>query len=233
MRIAIMQPYLFPNIPYFQLIDAVDLFVIQDEVQWIKGGWINRNYFQYIDGRKIMLTLPVERFRSTDKINEVHYVSTIGRNKYINHFKSNYSKSPVLKKIFDDIEKCIMQSGSRVSEVNMKALRLICDILEINTPFVKASDLNKSEPACAQSRIHELCKVTGATEYFNLSGGQKFYDRNWFENRGLLIKFYDTSHKDTRNALQTKTACEYSTLHCILRDGVDYVRQILPSYNFR
>lgn len=232
MRIAIMQPYLFPNLSYFQLIHAVDLFLVQDEVQWIKGGLINRNYFQYIDGRKTLLTLPVERFHSTDKINDVHYVPKAGRFKYINHLKSNYAKSHTFNRVFSDVKNCVLESGSLVAEVNMKTLQLICDLLEIKTPFVKASDFKKAEPACAHSRIYDLCKLTGATEYLNLSGGQKLYRRDSFREQGLSIQFYDATHNEAPNAPQEKAAFEYSALHGILRYGVNYMRQILPSYNF-
>ena len=60
MKLAIMQPYIFPYIGYFQLINAVDKFVIYDNIQFTKKGWINRNMI-LVNGKDEYITLPLKK----------------------------------------------------------------------------------------------------------------------------------------------------------------------------
>ena len=59
MKVAIMQPYFFPYIGYFQLINAVDKFIIYDDVNYINRGWINRNQV-LINGKESYITVPLK-----------------------------------------------------------------------------------------------------------------------------------------------------------------------------
>lgn len=59
MILGIMQPYFLPYIGYFQLMKAVDRYVIYDDVNYIKGGWINRNNL-LVNGRKQLFTIALE-----------------------------------------------------------------------------------------------------------------------------------------------------------------------------
>ena len=57
MKTAIMQPYIFPYLGYFQLVNCVDTFVFYDDVNFIKRGWINRNKI-LINGKEVLLSFP-------------------------------------------------------------------------------------------------------------------------------------------------------------------------------
>jgi hypothetical protein len=70
MKLGIMQPYLFPYLGYWQLIKAVDLYVVYDDVTYIKGGWINRNNF-LINGEKKLFTIKLKNAGSYKLINEI------------------------------------------------------------------------------------------------------------------------------------------------------------------
>ncbi len=73
MELAIMQPYLFPYLGYFQLINRVDKFVIYDDVQYIKGGWINKNRI-LLSNRFSNIGIPVMKDSLKKKINERYFV---------------------------------------------------------------------------------------------------------------------------------------------------------------
>jgi hypothetical protein len=73
MKLAVMQPYLFPYIGYFQLINAVDKFVIYDDVNFIKQGWINRNTI-LVQEKRHLFTVPLINQSSFSKINEVFVI---------------------------------------------------------------------------------------------------------------------------------------------------------------
>ena len=97
-KIAIMQPYFLPYIGYFQLINAVDEFIIYDDVNYIKQGFINRNYI-LSQGLKVFLTLETFGASSNKKINEV----LIGNNKekILKTIEVNYRKAPYFKNVFN------------------------------------------------------------------------------------------------------------------------------------
>ena len=68
MKLAIMQPYFFPYIGYFQLIKSVDEFVIYDNIQYTKKGWINRNRI-LVNGTDYLISLPLKK--DSDYLNVV------------------------------------------------------------------------------------------------------------------------------------------------------------------
>ena len=70
MKVGIMQPYFFPYLGYWQLLSAVDKYVVYDDVAYIKGGWINRNNI-LLNGKSHLITLPLEQASSFKNINEI------------------------------------------------------------------------------------------------------------------------------------------------------------------
>ncbi|HEU5140600.1 MAG TPA: WbqC family protein, partial [Bacillales bacterium] len=78
MKTGIMQTYLFPYIGYFQLIHSVDQFVIYDDVQYIKSGWINRNRI-LVNQKDFMFTLSLKKASSSLNINERYFSKNFGR----------------------------------------------------------------------------------------------------------------------------------------------------------
>ena len=94
MKIAIMQPYIFLYIGYFQLIDAVDKLVFYDDVNFIIKGWINRHNI-LVNGRKSMFTIPLNKVSRSKLINEVDVCDSFDwRTKMLKTFHCNYSKAP-------------------------------------------------------------------------------------------------------------------------------------------
>src|SRR5690554_1040537 len=91
MKLAVMQPYLFPYLGYFQLIHAVDLFVIYDDVAFIKQGYINRNSI-LSRGQPLRFTLPVPGASSNRKICELHYAEDAG--KLLKTVAQSYARAP-------------------------------------------------------------------------------------------------------------------------------------------
>src|SRR3990167_9927474 len=95
MKVGIMQPYLFPYIGYFQLIHAVDAFIIHEDVQYIKGGWTHRNRIQ-INDKEYLFTFSLKKDSSLKKINTRFFSDQFEKEK--NHFlmvvKNNYKKAP-------------------------------------------------------------------------------------------------------------------------------------------
>ena len=141
MKLAIMQPYFFPYIGYFQLINAVDTFVIYDDVQYIARGWINRNYFLRKDG-KFLFTIPVAKYKQGAKINEV----LINSDKWKEDLKKmlfyTYKRAPFYKKVLNSIENLFLIESDNLSEYCAKSIELVCQYVGVNTQLLFSSNIN-------------------------------------------------------------------------------------------
>ena len=114
MKLAIMQPYFFPYLGYWQLIKAVDKFVIYDDVNFIKGGWINRNRI-LVKKKEHMITLPLKKMSPNKLINEIeiygkHY-------KLIKTITQEYKKAPFFNDIMPLVEKMLLNPEKRLISI--------------------------------------------------------------------------------------------------------------------
>src|SRR5690606_19151193 len=113
MKIAIMQPYLFPYIGYWQLINAVDTFVIYDDVSFINKGYINRNYI-LLSGKPQRFTLELSKASQNKLINEIEVGNN--QNKILRTISFSYKKAPFYKKAFSLIEDIFQQKEKNLTE---------------------------------------------------------------------------------------------------------------------
>ena len=128
MKLGIMQPYFFPYIGYFQLIRAVDVFVVYDNVNYIKKGWINRNNI-LSNGKSQRITLPLEHASQNKLINQIEVG---GRNKILQSVRFNYSKAPCFDDVYPVIEDIFMQTETNLALLLDYQLRKICDYLALS-----------------------------------------------------------------------------------------------------
>ncbi|ELP34389.1 WbqC family protein [Rhodopirellula baltica] len=190
MKLAIMQPYLFPYIGYFQLIHAVDEFVVYDDVNFIKGGWINRNF---VLGResKQLFTLPTHGASSNKLINEIGVSDR--RRKLVENIRQTYIKSPMFKTVFPVIEEILSHSDSNLAGFLDNQLRRICKYLDIRTRWHVSSKLKKDNSLSGVNKVIATCKLLGATKYVNAPGGRELYDKELFQREGLQLYFIQPS----------------------------------------
>ena len=136
MKVAIMQPYFFPYLGYFQLIHAADHFVFYDDVNFIKGGWINRNRI-LIHNQGAFLSIPCKKISSNKIINEVEVLDKENINrKLLRTLDLAYKKAPFYHSLFPFLENLLWNMGGRsLSELNISTIREISALLNINTTF--------------------------------------------------------------------------------------------------
>lgn len=190
MKLGLMQPYLFPYIGYFQLIDAVDQFVIHDDVQWIKGGWINRNRI-LVQGQSRYITLPLQKDSTLLNINERKLSLDIeppGK-KIIRQIEGAYRNAPYFDSVLSLVSNCFGCQEINVSPFIVNTLRECCDYLGVNTPLVLSSTLNKRNELRAEDRVLDINMVMGASHYINPIGGTELYDKTHFSEKGLRLSF--------------------------------------------
>lgn len=195
MRAAIMQPYFFPYIGYFQLIHAVDKFVIYDDVSYIKQGWINRNRILERD-KPAYFTLHTQGASQNKLINEI----LVGDNaeKLIKTLKHNYNKAPFFQCTMPLIESLLRNKEKNLALFLAQSLKAICDCLMINTQVLISSEIKKDVSLKKDQRLIDICKTLGCDVYINPIGGRALYLPDQFEEAGIKLLFLMPSHINYR-----------------------------------
>jgi hypothetical protein len=190
MKLAIMQPYFFPYIGYFQLINAVDKFVIHDDVQYIKGGWISKNRV-LLNRSGFNIGIPVKKDSSIKNINERYYVanSEIFKVKLLRQIENAYGKAPFYNEIFPFISGLLLTGEKNVSKFNTFILFEICKLLNISTQFVNSSEMIKQDQLKGEERVLNINQVLNSDVYINPAGGTDLYKRESFRKRNIELRF--------------------------------------------
>lgn len=187
MKVAIMQPYFFPYIGYFQMIKAVDKFVFYDDVNFIKNGWINRNRI-LINAQPCYFTLQLKDASSFKLINEISF--TDNRNKLLKSIAVSYSKAPFFKQVFELIELCFSIETDKVATIGINSVRNISNYLNLNTIFeVSSLDYADTKGLDRSFRLLEICKRNQATNYVNAIGGKDLYTHSFFNEHNVELSF--------------------------------------------
>lgn len=187
-NISIMQPYLFPYIGYFHLIMASDIFVIYDDVNYIKQGYINRNNILF-NGEMQRFTLPVPGSSSNKYINELYYTADI--KKILTTIKQAYSKSQHFDCVFPLIEDVLKYENRSIPVLCKYSFEKIFSYLDIKKTLIFSSDLNMERDANPAQRLIDICKVLKGDTYINSPGGRALYKKEFFDEYGIDLKFID------------------------------------------
>ncbi|CRI59809.1 WbqC family protein [Pseudomonas sp. CCOS 191] len=185
MKLAVMQPYLFPYLGYFQLIQAVDEFVIYDDVNFIKGGWINRNRILSGQGAQL-LTLPLQRASPNLLINQIRVDR---RHKILQTIRQCYSKAPCYKTVYPLLEEIITRDSDDLVSLLDHQLRSLCEYLGLSPRWRRSSMIDKDNELRGQDKVLALCQALKATHYINLPGGKGLYAPEDFSRHGLKLSF--------------------------------------------
>lgn len=191
-KIAIMQPYFLPYLGYFQLIASVDEFILFDDVNYIKKGWINRNNF-ILNGKKQLQTIPIIKASQNKKINELQIVDDIGwKNEFLENISRSYKDCKYFNEIYPVITDIVLHQEQDLCSFIEYSLSKVMEYLEIKTKLIYSSDIVKNEELKGQSRIIDICLKMESTFYINAIGGIDLYDKNHFLNHGINLKFIST-----------------------------------------
>jgi hypothetical protein len=189
MKIAIMQPYLFPYIGYFQLMNAVDKFVIFDDVNYINKGWINRNRI-LVNGEAHMFTMPLKEASQNRLIRDIE-VSEDGnwRNKFLKTVEMSYKKAPYYGSVIPIITNVILSEAKSISRLIRQSITEINRYLGISTMLQDTSAVYDNCHLKAEDRIIDTCRKERAGQYINPSGGTDLYSKERFKEEGIELLF--------------------------------------------
>jgi len=192
MRIAVMQPYLFPYIGYFQLIESVDKFVVYDDVTFIKQGWINRNNI-LLNGKAFLFTVPILNVSSFTLIKD----TLISRKqpwaeKLLKTLEQAYKKGPFYSTVAALVERGIKSDCETIGAMATESIRAVCQYLGIATEIITGSAHYANQHLSAQDRIIDICKQEKASQYHNPIGGQELYSKEDFAAEDIKLHFIKT-----------------------------------------
>ena len=186
-RVALMQPYFLPYLGYFQLIAASDCFVLYDNVQYIKNGWIERNRY-LLGGEPKWFGLPLAKGSHCDMINQRHVSPHFDIDTLINRLAFAYRKAPHAERTLTWLDALLKLPAHNIAEFNELALRSCCSLLKIHTPIVRASEWAPTSQARGQDRVIEVISAIGGTRYLNPLAGGALYDSAEFAAAGYGLE---------------------------------------------
>jgi hypothetical protein len=194
MKAAIMQAYFFPYIGYFQLMNAADEFVIYDNIEFTKKGWINRNRI-LVDGNDSYITLPLKKDHDYLDIRDRYLADTwkTDRIKMLNRISGAYRKAPEFNTAFPLVEQCINHEEPNLFRFIYFSLTMIKEFLGISTQMLVSSTINIDNTLKSERKVIELCKERKAAIYINPIGGLQLYDKGNFAKEGIEIHFLKTN----------------------------------------
>jgi hypothetical protein len=226
MKIAIMQPYFFPYIGYFQLINAVDIFVIYDDVNFIKQGWISRNRI-LMNCAEHLMTLQLSGASSNKHINKIK----IGNNqdKLLKTIFHAYHRAPFFDRVYPLIVSVLTNQEQNLSLFLAQLLQSICFYLNIKTKLILSSSFEKDNRLKGYEKGIEICKRFHADTYINAIGGKSLYSKDEFLAHGIDLLFIRTNE-----IVYKQLNCEFvpslSIIDVMMFNPIGKIQEMLSEY---
>jgi hypothetical protein len=186
--IAIMQPYFLPYIGYFQLIAAVDIFILYDNIKYTKKGWINRNRMLRNE-KDVMFSVSLKKNSDLLNICEREISVDFSDSKLLNQFKNAYQKAPYFNQTFPLIEQIVRYRDENLFTYLHNSIRKICEHLGIDTPIRVSSTIAVDDSLKNENKVLALCEAVGGGGYINALGGMELYSQEAFKKKEIELKF--------------------------------------------
>jgi hypothetical protein len=239
MKIAIMQPYFFPYLGYFQLINAVDQWIAFDNIQFIDKGWINRNRILHPNHSKEwqFITIPLSKRGQFDKICDISIKSDIDWKSEILGKLTVYKnfKAPYYNEVVGLVEKVFETKEENLSKFIVRSLRLICDYLDIKTKIQIQSEMSLDLPITKHPGQWALniSEKLGASEYINPMGGYNIFDEKEFMKKKIKLTFLKPNLSHYKQSWFKDFKAGLSILDLLMFIDVDYLSDMINNdYKF-
>jgi hypothetical protein len=225
-----MQPYLFPYLGYFQLINFAELFVIYEDVSYIKQGWINRNNI-LVNGKSHLFTVPLKDASSFKPINQT-MINTDKYSKWKTEFfrtlELNYCRTPFYPIVIQVIEDVFRHEYKMISELALSGITAVCSYLDIRTRIVSSAKYGNSDLK-GQDRIISICEIENGDTYVNTIGGTELYSKEEFKRNGLdlfFLKPIPASYEQFNNGFVPML----SIIDVLMFNSVERAREMLNQF---
>lgn len=189
-KVAIVQSNYIPWKGYFDMIAAVDEFILFDDMQYTRRDWRNRNQIKTPNGIK-WLTVPVQtKGKYLQKIKDTEIDGSGWRQSHWNLLKQNYLHAPYFQEISVWLEPLYLKSSySHISQLNRAFIEAVCSYLGIETCIKNSWDYNLVEGKT--ERLADICLQANATEYISGCAAKEYMDESIFLGQGLKLSWFD------------------------------------------
>ena len=231
MKVAMMQPYLFPYLGYFQLVNAVDVFIFADDVNFIKGGFVNRNKIRF-NNEERYLTVPCIQSQNM-LIKEIPiYKETKGYPKNIlRSIQQTYAKSPFFADVFPILESVFQSELESISKLAASSVESVSKYLEINVDFkFSSASFSHTKGQEKSTRLISITKELGGDTYMNPIGGAKIYDKDFFESKGIKLDFLEPK-AITYPQFNGHFTPNLSIIDVVMFNSIEDVNKLLTKYS--
>lgn len=231
MKIALMQPYFFPYLGYFQLIHSVDEFVIFDQTQYIRRSWITRNRILNAHKESIYINVPVYKAPRETKIKDIHINHENNWQEKIIQQLQYYKNAPNFNEVLEFVRECLNIKIECISQFNTMIIKKTCNLFNINTNITVLSEklpsIKKANEADEWGII--TTKALHGTTYNNAIGGKEFYDPQKYIDNGLDIQFIQPTLKPY-NQFNQKFISGLSIIDIMMFNDVDTINKMMENY---
>lgn len=218
MTAAIMQPYFCPYIGYFQLVAATDLFVFYDDVNYIRGGWINRNRI-ISGGKEFLFTVPIADASSYRLIKDTEVNWAVkDMAKIHNNIRHSYARSPYFSDVFAIVDTIFAARHPTISALAIDSVKRFSHYLGLATEFKISSEEGYQKTDDRVQNLVNILKAEGAEHYINPIGGQELYKKEDFLAHGIKLNFI-------------KGTGSLSIIDVCMTHSRDEVREMLKNYS--
>jgi hypothetical protein len=226
MAIAIMQPYIFPYIGYFQLINLADKFIVYDDVTFIKQGWINRNRI-LVNGKPQMFTVPIRSLSSYRLIKDTEMAGyQKWKNKFIKTLLQNYKKAPYFEVTMELIRGILESEETHIAKLAVLGVKEICRRIGIATEIVDSAAVYNNAHMNGQERVLDICIREKANRYINAINGRDLYSKETFEAKGIQLNFLKTGDI-VYPQFDNEFVPNLSIVDVLMFNSVDSIKEIL------
>jgi hypothetical protein len=234
MKLAIMQPYAFPYIGYFQLMNLVDEFIFYDDVNFIKKGFINKNNI-LINGEAKPFTIPLIKASQNKLINEVEIVNEVKwKKKFLTSIQLAYKKAIMFEFVYPIIEEIISSDYNSISDLAIDSNIRFANYLEMNTTFSKSSKIDLDERESGQNRILKICKIKKANHYINPIGGIELYNDKLFYENEIKLSFIKADQNINYNQLgKSEFIRHLSIIDVLMNNNKQDANKLLNCYQLK
>jgi hypothetical protein len=226
MSFAVMQPYLFPYLGYYQLVNAVDKFVFYDDVTFIKGGYINRNNI-LSNAKAQRFTIPVPGMSSNKRINELCFDKNT--KKILKTIEQSYKKAPFFEEVYPLVASVLKDDNRSVENICSKSITTVFEYLGIKKSFHFSSELEYNRDLSAADKLIAMSDVLGSKSYSNSPGGKSLYDKEYFSSKGVALSFIEIEQYEyAQNS--TEFIPHLSMIDVLMWNSKEEVIELLTKY---
>jgi len=225
-----MQPYFLPYTGYWQLLNMVDKFVVYDNIQYTKKGWINRNNI-LLNNEIFLFSLPLKKNKDFLNVNERYLSDDSLTNsvKVLRQIENSYKKAPFFHKAFPLVESIFKNENANLFDYIYESIVSVCHYLDIETEIVISSSIDIDHSLKSQEKVISISKKLGVDTYVNPYGGVGLYERAAFKQEGIDLNFIIPDLKEYQQYNENFIS-NLSIIDVIMFNSVDDIKNQLKKY---